>query len=63
MPAGSAWRVLCPRSRTAGSSPVAATIARERKKICAQARDASNLRFCAEGKFDGIYLGSPSITT
>ena len=33
------------------------------RKICAQARDAANLRFCAEGKFDGIYLGSPSITT
>ena len=28
-----------------------------------QAPDAANLRFCAEGKFDGIYLGSPSITT
>jgi bifunctional non-homologous end joining protein LigD len=27
------------------------------------APDAANLRFCAEGKFDGIYLGSPSITT
>jgi bifunctional non-homologous end joining protein LigD len=33
------------------------------RKICAQARDAANLRFCAEGKFDGICLGLPSITT
>jgi bifunctional non-homologous end joining protein LigD len=34
------------------------------RKICApRAPDAANLRFCAEGKFDGIYLGSPSITT
>jgi bifunctional non-homologous end joining protein LigD len=33
------------------------------RTICAQARDAANLRFCAEGKFDGIYLGSLSITT
>lgn len=27
------------------------------------APDAANLRFCAEGKFDGICLGLPSITT
>ena len=33
------------------------------RKICAQARDAAKLRFCAEGKFDGICLGLPSITT
>ena len=33
------------------------------RKICAQARDAAKLRFCAEGKFHGICLGLPSITT
>ncbi len=33
------------------------------RKIRAQARDAAKLRFCAEGKFDGICLGLPSITT
>src|ERR1700692_995461 len=32
------------------------------RKICAQARDAANLRFCAEGKFDGICLGLPGRT-
>ena len=58
---GGGLGVFRPRSSTAGISPAAATIGRER--YAPPAPDAANLRFCAEGKFDGIYLGSPSITT
>jgi hypothetical protein len=60
MPAGSAWRVLRPPGQPVSVRPQQRL---GEKDMRPRAPDAANLRFCAEGKFDGIYLGSPSITT